>query len=215
MIPGMAARVSEKMSNQNVRSLSFPILLALLVFNLTSTSSKSVLTPTHVASTACTTLKYYPAQVLDSYDTYSDIRINQIDSKWGLIIGVGQAHGFGSLAYPAVFSTYSSTISSITSESHKLSVMTDYPGLSLEQVSVGSKNSMTTIFMAYAQTTSPSSEADSVMMFTLSTSLALTHHFALPGYHSRQSKLDQFLLLQDETHISSGYFKAFVITKDP
>lgn len=68
--------------------------------------------------------------------------------------------------------------------------------------------------MAYAQTSSPSSVADSVMIFTLSPSLALTHHFDLPGCYSRQSKLDRFLLLQDETQFSIK-FKAFVISRDP
>jgi hypothetical protein len=80
-IRGVPGGVSGKMSNVKVKSLSFPILLALLLFHLTPTSSKTLLTPTHLASTACTTLKYYPAQVIDSYDTYSDISINQIDSK--------------------------------------------------------------------------------------------------------------------------------------
>ena len=125
-IRGVPGGVSGKMSSVKVKSLSFPILLALLLFHLTPTSSKTLLTPTHLASTACTTLKYYPAQVIDSYDTYSDISINQIDSKQGLIVGVGQAFGLGCIIYPVVFSTYSSTNSCITSESHKLSVMPEY-----------------------------------------------------------------------------------------
>ncbi len=101
----VAGRVSRKMmDSQIVKSLSFPCLLIILILlNIASTSSKSVLTPTYLASAPCTTLKYYPVQVLDSYDTYNDIRINQIDTRYEMIIGVGKAL-VGTIVYPAVFS---------------------------------------------------------------------------------------------------------------